>query len=260
MSDADVELSEEQVAAKWLEMAPLIDRMVDRIQAPDDFAVSPGSSLSGDDTKSSPYCVSHAARMCLASGVDHMHAAKSLVLDLQLLHTSAVYSLVRGSLENLAAAFWILHPTPRNDRIEHTLRWHARNFNEQLIAMDDLGLTDESTHEAKLAKLDVVATSRGISPATVRSGYRSSTAVKYAEKHSPSADPLLPWQVCSGFAHGRPWAVLGMSEQEAYETTDPGMVNLRLTSDLSRVLYPTITAFHLMTDVVRLLQQRSHPI
>lgn len=258
--DPDAELSEEQVAAKWLEMAPLIDRMAERIQDPNDFPVSLRSSLSGDDAKSNPYCVSHAARMCLVSGVDHLHAAKSLVLDLQLLHASAVYSLVRGSLENLAAAFWILHPTLRNDRIEHTLRWHARNFHEQLIALEPLGLADESTRNAKLAKLDAVATPRGISTADVHNGYRSSRVVKYAEKHSPSADPLLPWQICSGFAHGRPWAVLGMSEQEAYETSDPGMFNMKLTSDLSRVLYPTITAFHLMTDVVRLLQQRSQPV
>lgn len=78
-------------------------------------------------------------------------------LDLQALHASAVYSLVRGSLENLAAAFWILHPTPRNDRIERTLRWRARNFNEQLIALEQLGLANESTRDAKLAKRDAVA-------------------------------------------------------------------------------------------------------
>lgn len=241
-------------------MAPLIDRMAERIQDPDDFQISPGSSLSGDDAKSNPYCVSHAARMCLVSGVDHLHAAKSLVVDLQLLHGSAVYSLVRGSLENLAAAFWILHPTSRNHRIERTLRWHARNFNEQLLALEPLGLADEMTRNEKLARLDAVATPRGISKADVHNGYRSSTVVKYAEIHSHSSDPLLPWQICSGFAHGRPWAVFGMSAQEAYETSDPGMVNLKLTSDLSRVLYPTISAVHLMTDVVRLLQQRSQPV
>lgn len=256
-TDAGAELSEEQVSAKWLEMAPLIDRMAQRIQDPNDFEVGEGSSLSGDDKKSHPYRVSHAARMCLVGGVDHLHAAKSLVVDLRMLHASAVYSLVRGSLENFAAAFWILHPAKRNDRIEHTLRWHARNFNDQLIALKQRGLADESTRDAKLAKLDAVAAPRGISTVDVHNGYRSSTAVKYAEQHSSRCDPLFPWQICSGFAHGRPWAVLGMSEQEAYETTDPGVVNLKLTSDLSRVLYPTISAFRLMTDVVDLLQKRS---
>ena len=110
MVDPSAEVSEEQVAAKWLEMAPLIDRMMERVGDPDDFPVSPGSSLAGDDKRSNPYCVSHAVRACLVSSVDHMHAAKSLVLDLEVLHASAVYSLIRGSLENLAAAFWCRLP------------------------------------------------------------------------------------------------------------------------------------------------------
>jgi hypothetical protein len=251
------ELTEEQVVAKWQEIAPSIDRMAERIQDPNDFPIRPGSSLSGDDKRSSPYCVSHAVRMCLVGGVDHLHAAKSLVVDLQLLHADAVYSLVRGSLENLSAAFWILHPSSRNKRIERTLRWHARNFNEQKIALEPLGLADATTRDAKLAKLESVATPRGISTANVREGYRSSTAVKYAEEHSTNAAPLLPWQLCSGFAHGRPWAILGMSEQDHYETADPGVLNLRLTSDLSRVLYPTLSAYRLMADIARLLDQRS---
>lgn len=255
--DDDAAVPEEQVVAKWLEIAPGIDKMAQRIADPDDFSVSDGSSLSGDDKKSAPYCVSHAVRACLVSGVDHLHAAKSLVVDLEMLHASAVYSLVRGSLENLSASFWILHPSTRNDRIERTLRWHARNFNEQLIALEPLGVADQESREAKLVKLDAVATTRGISTAGVRDGYRSSTAVKYVEGHSANSAPLLPWQICSGFAHGRPWAVLGMSEQEQLPTAEPGVFNLKLTSDLSRVLYPTLSAFRLMVDVVKLLQQRS---
>jgi hypothetical protein len=255
--DVGAAVPEEQVVAKWLEIAPGIDKMAERIGDPNDFAVRDRSSLCGDDKKSAPYCVSHAVRACLVSGVDHLHAAKSLVVDLEVLHASAVYSLVRGSLENLSAAFWILHPPVRNDRIERTLRWHARNFNEQLIALEPLGLADDASREAKLVRLDAIAAVRGISTASVRAGYRSSTAVKYVEEHSAESTPLLPWQVWSGFAHGRPWAVLGMSEQEQQATADPGVVNLRLTSDLSRVLYPTLSAFRLTADVVKLLQQRS---
>lgn len=255
--DIHAAISEEQVVAKWLDIAPGIEKMAERIGDPKDFAVRDGSSLGGDDKKSAPYCVSHAVRACLVSGVDHLHAAKSLVVDLEILHASAVYSLVRGSLENLSAAFWILHPRTRNARIERTLRWHARNFNEQFIALEPLNLADNASREAKLARLDAIATNRGLSTANVRAGYRSSTAVKYVEEHSTDSTPLLPWQVCSGFAHGRPWAVLGMSEQEQHATTDPAVVNLRLTSDLSRVLYPTLSAFRLMVDVVKLLQQRS---
>ena len=253
------------VAAQWEEIAPGIDKMAQRTADPDDFPISPGSSLAGDDKASRPYQVSHAARMCLVAGVDHLHAAKALLLDLHVLHVAAQFSLVRGSLENLSAAFWILHPTERDERIERTLRWHAQNFKEQHFALGPIGLSDEAKRDAKLAKLDSVAATRGISTKKVREGYRSSRAVRYAgvryaEKYSTRSELLLlHWQFCSGYAHGRPWAYLGMSEQEFFETTDPGVLNVKLTTDPSRLLYPTLAAFQLMNDVVELMQQRSLP-
>lgn len=255
--EANEELNPAAVAAKWQEIARGIDKMVERIADPNDFQVSSGSSLSGDDNASTPYHVSHAVRAGLVAGVDHLHAVKALLLDLQMLHMAAPFSIVRGSLENLSAAFWILHPGRRNERIERALRWHAKNFQEQHLAYEPVGLSDEAMRDAKLAKLEIVATRRGISTVNVRAGYRSSRAVKYAEEHAKRAKPLLPWQLCSGFAHGRLWPYLGMSEQERFETADPGVFNLKLTGDPSRLLYPTIAAFRLLIDVVELLQQRS---
>jgi hypothetical protein len=255
--DEEIEMDPAAVAAKWEEIASGIDKMAERIADPNDFPVSSGSSLSGDDKASTPYQLSHAVRMCLVAGVDHLQAVKALLLDLHLLHTAAPFSLVRGSLENLSTAFWILHPKNRNERVERTLRWHAKNFNEQHMALEPLGVSDAAKRDAKLAKLYAVATSRDIPTKAIRAGYHSSAAVKYAEEHSERSKPLLPWQACSGYAHGRPWAYLGMSEQEHFETTDPGVLNVKLTSDPSRLLYPTLEAFRQLIDVVELLQQRS---
>ena len=50
--------------------------MAKRTGEPNDFPVSPGSSLAGDDKASNPYQVSHAVQMCLVAGVDHLHAVK----------------------------------------------------------------------------------------------------------------------------------------------------------------------------------------
>jgi hypothetical protein len=171
--------------------------------------------------------------------------------------SAAPFSLVRGSLENLSAAFWILHPKARHQRIERILRWHAKNFHEQYMALEPRGLLDEAQRDVKLAKLDAVATPRGVSTQDVRAGYRSSRAVRYAEEHCRSELPLLFWQLCSGYAHGRQWAYLGMSEQQHFATTDPGVLNVQLTTDPGRLLYPTLAAYQLLIDVVELLQQRS---
>ena len=56
----------------------------------------------------------------------------------------------------------------------------------------------------------------------------------------------MAWQVCSGFAHGRPWANIGMNEMETHSTADEGVSLVRLTSDDKRMLAVTLPAFHLM--------------
>jgi hypothetical protein len=120
MVDRSADVFDEQVVAKWLEIAPLADRMMDTVGGPNDFAVPPGSSSVGEDKKGHPNCISRAVQACLVSSVHHMHAAKPRVLDLELSHASAVYSLIRGSLQTLVAPFWLLHPAQCNDRIENT--------------------------------------------------------------------------------------------------------------------------------------------
>lgn len=120
-------LDDQTVREKWLQAAPLIDRMMERVGTQGEFPVGTGSSLSGDDKASSPYQVSHGLRMCLTAGVDHLHAVKVLVVDKEVLHVGATSSLARGALENFAAAYWILGPDSRNDRIERHLRWYAKN-------------------------------------------------------------------------------------------------------------------------------------
>lgn len=257
MADQHTPLDPQAIAQKWEEIAPGIAKMMERVGNPTDFPVATGSSLAGDDTASDPYQVSHATRMCLVAGVDHLDAVRALLLDLQVIHNAAPFSLIRGALENLAAAYWILHPSMRNTRIEHALRWHAKNFKDQHKALGPGGESTEAKRDQKLGKLVAIAARRGIPSKDIRAGYLSSTAVDYAESHSQRAKPSLPWQLCSGYAHGRPWAYLGYSEQAQFETTDPKVLNVRLTTDPERLLYPTVVAYDLLIDVVGLLQQRS---
>lgn len=110
-------ITEQQAWNKWFEIAPLIDRVMERVGDPHDFPVQPGSALAGDDKASAPYQVSHAFKQCLTVAVDHLHAARVLILGpadrphvQPIVHMSAHAALARGALENLAVAFWIRHP------------------------------------------------------------------------------------------------------------------------------------------------------
>jgi hypothetical protein len=99
----------------------------------------------------------------------------------------------------------------------------------------------------------------GIIAPGLRDSLASAAMMKYSKVHS-STEPFLPWQVCSGFAHGRPWANLGMNIREpqpARQGQEAGILTIRLTTDYTRLLYVALPAFHLMTDVLRLFDQLS---
>lgn len=137
--------------------------MMERVNDPMDFAVSPGSPLAGDDRASDPYQVSHAVQMCIVAGVDHLHAMKSLLLDLNMLHSAAPFTMVRGALEVLSSAFWILHPAKRTVRVERVLRWHAKTFTTS---------TPRSNHSACLTRRRRKQSMRGYGQSPVAAPFR----------------------------------------------------------------------------------------
>lgn len=135
VSEPELGLTDEMVFAKWEEVASLIDVLIQRIQDPADFAIAEGSELAFDDASSIPYQVSHCVRWGLNAGIEHLHAVKTLVIDARLIHASADYTLIRGAIENLAAAYWVLHPSDRNQRVIRALRWMAKNYKDQNTAI-----------------------------------------------------------------------------------------------------------------------------
>lgn len=246
----DEELSQ-QVAAKWLEIAPLVDRLMERVGDPDEFPIRPGSPLVGDDRASNPYQVSHAVMACLAAAVDHLHAAKTLAHDSGLLHIAAPSTLGRAVIENAATGVWIITPAARNERVKRCLKWHARNAHDQVGAGF---IAKGRAKDHYLNRIGDVATRRGIDPAEVRGGYQMSKVIKTVTvEHPDLASILTAWQIGSGFAHGRPWAYLGALQQEVVGAPEPGVSDIRLTNDPTLALYPILQG---LFTVERLLQVR----
>jgi hypothetical protein len=191
--------------------------------------------------------------MCILAATDHLHAAKTLVVDQRVLHVAAPASLARGALENAATAIWLLHPAARNERVERTLRWQSPNMRDAETA---LGQLRPSSIEGKLERIRGIASARGIPPTVAMHGYKISTAVQYAEQVS-DVHVVFSWQMCSGLAHGRPWAYLGVSQWEVFDTEDPLVANVRLTSSMVTTLYPSFMAVQLMEELLRLFTLRS---
>ena len=170
-------ITEADAWKKWHEIAPLIDRMMHRVGIENGFPVMPGSALAGDDTAASPYQVSHAFRLCLTAGVDHLHAAKVLVVDNRIIHIAAPASLARGALENFAAAYWMLGPKKRDGRVSHALKWHAQNVRDAERALGAKNLPGLKPLATRLAKLEAVAAKRGLDTKEIRRGYTSTATV-----------------------------------------------------------------------------------
>lgn len=80
--------------------------------------------------------------------------------------------------------------------------------------------------------------------------------MKCAEGHEPNMPlgVILPWRVCSGFAHGRPWAYLGVSDLEVTDTGEGDVVGVRLTSNLAKALYPSLAAIQLLDRLLRVYE------
>lgn len=252
-------LSEEAISEKWVKMAPLIERMMERVGTKGEFPVADGSSLAGDDKAADPYQVSHVLRMCLTAGVDHLHAVKVLVVDKGVLHVAAPSSLARGALENFAAAYWVLGPEGRDERVERALRWYAKNFRDGDKATGLLNLPGAVAVEDKLQRLYAVGANRSIAEKPIKAQFISTEAVKYAEENAPDL-PLgvvLPWQLCSGFAHGRPWAYLGASKLVQIPVPNSNIVNVQMTSSMGMALYPNLAALQLLERFLRLYQKRA---
>lgn len=256
ISQVKRDVPDEAVAAKWAEISPLIDRLVARAADETDFEHRPDSALAGDDRATSPYNTSHAFRQSLNASIDHLHAAKTLVHDVGMLHLGAPSTLARSALENAATGWWLLEPSKRDERVLRTLRWYSRNFRDQHTALDDTSLTPTQTLEQKLDRIRAIASRRGLNPEEAAGGFQMSKIVQ-AHTDGTSTDSKFVWQLASGFAHGRPWAYLGALSQDRRPSDEDGIMKVRLTNTVQLGLWPTLTALHTVEDTLRLWQRRA---
>lgn len=264
MSTEDVNADLERLATKvWPEVIDLIDTLVQRAERMGEWSTRPRSALAGDDRKSAPFQTSHAIQMLLNAGIDSLNGVRHLIFgrpDVEftqpVVHQAAHYVLARAAIENFSTALWILGPDARGARVERTLRWHVKNVADQHSALDRFPVVASRNQEQKLQHLeDLARAATGQVPDHFRKGYFASTVVRYVDESNPSSDELLSthfiWQLCSGFAHGRPWAHLAFLDREEHPTRQADVLHARLTSDLHRSLLAPKHALHLCERLLR---------
>jgi hypothetical protein len=196
--------------------------------------------------------------MNITSAADHLHATCALVLRTGFLHLAAPATLARGVLECASTAIWIASPITRNERITRALKWNIEDVRDGDRAATGAGLPVPTSLQDRKAKIEAVANKRSLPFRTISGGYRSSDAVKAAEDYLKSPfGVVLPWQLASGFAHGRRWAMLAFADTMQKRTTsDPDVTGIKMESDWTRVLFLGLAAASVLLGAVRLFEQR----
>lgn len=255
---AEASLSDAAVAAKWREIAHIADVLERRGGTAGEFDPQPRSTASHDDSLLGGYPLSSAVIQGIVASVDHLHALTTLVVRQRILHLAAPASLARGVIENAAVAYWIAHPPSQPDRLLRTLRYWAQNAKDSdavRVAFPNAGGPPSREISSRLTSL---AADNSLSTRAVKQGYTSTAAVRYADEQS-GEDVLFPWQLCSAFAHGRPWAYLGGLSQQQHSSPRPGIHNIRLTNDLRPVLYVALQGTRLLEALLKAWRERCEP-
>ncbi|MDQ3576473.1 MAG: hypothetical protein M3443_02495 [Actinomycetota bacterium] len=249
---------EDQAKAILQKMSETTVTWVERIGKPDGFRVGDGSALQGDDTAASQFLVSHALRTCIGAAVDHLHGLYALVLTTGVLHLSTPATVTRGALESAATAIWIAEPNLRDDRVRRALSWFYKDVKDGDAAATGAGIPVPTKLQDRIDKLNKAATDRGLQSA-VR-GYTSTEAVTAAKAHlgSTKMDVLLMWRLCSGFAHGRSWPLLGFANSTMTPIPGrPGMVGVKTENSYVRVLAMAMAAEQAIEAAIALYELRA---
>ena len=126
----------------------------------DTWQAQAGSALAGDDAKTDPYQLSHAAWHALTMAVDHLHCLRnSLAGELEndrlsvRIHTHAQSSLVRGAIENGARAVWLLGPATRLIRVKRRLSLDAMEVHHSYRLRELAGAPGRRTKDQRVQQL-----------------------------------------------------------------------------------------------------------
>jgi len=249
---------EDQAKALLVKMADTAANWIEWIGTPDGLLVGTGSALQGDDAASQQFSVSHALRTCIGAAVDHLHGLYALVLKTGFLHMNTPATVARGALESAATAIWIACPDTRDERVKRTLSWFFKDVKDGNSAATGAGIAVPTPLQDRIDKLERVAADRGL-PDKVK-GYTSTEAVEAAKAHlgPEKMDILLMWRLCSGFAHGRSWPILGFASN--ITTPIPGrpdLVGVKSENSFTRVLAMALTAHDAVQVALELYQFRA---
>jgi hypothetical protein len=234
----------------------------------DIWRVQPGSALAGDDAKTNPYQLSHAAWHALTVAVDHVHCLRTSLLGelkgshlLVQIHTHAQSSLVRGAIENGARAVWLLGPATRLARVKRRLSLEAMDVRHSYRLRELVKAPTPRTKEQRERQLRDLAIAAGVPDAEVKKALNSP---QYKDIVREAGDLTVLgadiadviWTGCSSIAHGDLSGTLGMLDREIIARVN-GVAYARVTGSISGLYWTVVGTVVVIEHGFNLYRQRA---
>jgi hypothetical protein len=247
-------LLSDRVAAQWKGDVAKVRNLARLIGQTDSYRPLPGSVLARDDEKLSPYGVSYAALHNLNTGVTQLQAAQEL-MEKGPQRVVAAATLLRSSLEALAVALWILDSDEQIERISRTLAWFKHNVADERVAFEDF-VGKELSGDNRTADIRHIARQNSVKLSRVNARVHSTEALRFADTSLDVPNHLLLyiWRLCSGVAHGRPWAFANLSSTAPRA---PGAGSEQLVLDEASLRVPFRIAVVLLDAVIVAFGERT---
>jgi hypothetical protein len=264
-----VNADEQQDLRKLLELLERAKPWEELTGNPSDaWRVQAGSALAGDDAKTNPYQLSHAAWHALTVAVDHLHCLRSSLagklegdrLSVRI-HTHAQSSLVRGAIENGARAVWLLGPATRLLRVKRRLSLEAMEVRHSYRLRELAKAPAPRTQDQREKQLRDLAIAAGVPDPDVKKALKSpqySDIVREAGDLTVLGADLAAviWSGCSSIAHGDLSGTLGMLDKEIL-ARDKGIAYTRVTGSISGLYWTTAGAVRMIEHGFNLYRQRA---
>jgi hypothetical protein len=249
-----VSAEEEKVRLRLAELLEWNDRTFRDSQSRSKWKVEDGSSIAKDDKAAAPFLMSGHLLSQMHTAVEHVDAFSRLLRgESGVMHLHADYTLIRSAIECAGMAHWALMPGERSERVRRVLRIAMRDASDSSKVLSDPQMRAELLARRK-QRITQVAERESLDLAACLAGY-TTTSVLAEVSLRVTSEPLFAWQLCSGMAHGKQWALQALSDIEELERVD-GIVTQRLTARTDHLLVACYAYVEIMRQLMPVFDGR----
>lgn len=224
----------------------------------------PGSDLAAEDAMTDPFQTSHLVQNLINAAIEHLHAVAALVRRAGILHNAPPFTLNRAAVECGAAAYWMLEPDERTERLwRHNVAASQDTYDYETVSKIITVRTAAPMPDIakRRATLKAVRSEHQLRGATA---LQTGEMIKDVDRAIASRDGKRNdhhaetyWRVASGFGHGRQWPTLNVLVREEVHALGPTTATVKMANTESRVLWGSALAYELIDRSLALMYERS---